>query len=190
MIGLHQNKIISSVLIHFPKTDGERLEIEGDAERSLSKFYNGQATTVSEITKLCTNPDFRGSDLLTGQLQQIAKHALKNNRPNIVMGTEEKLTFFFSRIGLKNTGIAFNVRRFGNLPHFAFHGNIRDMVYKTRNVNVQHWRSIWEPVAKDQIKMHSESLTLYESIFVRCMLAASSLAYRRTQFTRKHPKIN
>lgn len=104
LVAYHGDKVVSSISIAFP--DSEELIL--DTERAFPGGYPKKIppkTECVEIARLCTDPDYRGSDLLLRVFEHTYKTLQCGGRKYILTSTDDKLWPLYKKLGFKKTGM-------------------------------------------------------------------------------------
>ena len=106
---------------------------------------------IIEITRVCTHPDYRGSDLLQGLFQYASKIALLIDRPYIIGSSTPSLLGLYTRIGFHSTKIKYLHQDLNNQAHVIFLAKKTDILLG-RGVNPLYWQSMYEDVLRFAIE--------------------------------------
>ena len=116
LVAYHGNRIVASIAIAFPETDDTVL----DTERAFPNGYPKrvpQKTDSIEIARLCTDPEYRGSDLLLRIFEHTYKTMQCGGRKNIITSTDDKTWPLYKRLGFKKTGMKYAHPYLSGLVH-------------------------------------------------------------------------
>ncbi|HEY2594239.1 MAG TPA: GNAT family N-acyltransferase, partial [Chloroflexota bacterium] len=137
VIARHKGTVIASLrlMYHGP---GEAFEHEAYTE--LPADLDRSRTT--EITRLCTHPEFRGSDLLAALLQFSALAVIAAGRPIVLSSATKKLLPLYERLGMRSTGNSYIHSDLADLEHWLITGDARQ-VLPGRGIGPLAWNVMW-----------------------------------------------
>lgn len=115
----HGNKIVSSIAISFPDSNDLVLDTERAFEGGYPKRVPPKVDCV-EIARLCTDPEYRGSDLLLRMFEHTYKTLQCGGRKFIITSTDHKLWPLYKKLGFKKTGMKY--------PHPYLSGLVHDVI--------------------------------------------------------------
>lgn len=159
IVAKHGKHVVATMRI-ISCQDHERFE----HERSLliPKQFP-KRTDILEITRVCTHPDYRGSDLLEGLFQYAAFVAMSQNHSWIFSSSTTELLPMYQRLGFTTLPIKFRHCDLGPKNHTLFYGNKKQMVagYKVDPITWSLvYRDVYDWCCQSGIQLHSKwSLT-------------------------------
>jgi predicted GNAT family N-acyltransferase len=140
LVGKHKGKIVVTARIHFNVLD-EPMEHEKHIEWPDNLPRRDQ---IFEISRACTDPDYRRNDLMAGLLRTISATCLQPQRPWVLISSTEELKGFYEKVGLTDTGLRYE--------HPVYRGNqcvllaySPDMLMG-KTADPIYWNVIWKPV--------------------------------------------
>ena len=101
LVGKYNGKVIATGRISFPDAD---LPLEQEAYVDWPSDLPGRDKIV-ELGKVCTDPNFRGSDLFARLIQQVMATCVRLDRPNVVVVALPKLLKVYKKLGCRETGL-------------------------------------------------------------------------------------
>lgn len=141
LIGRYRGTIVATARIVFPDIN-DPLEHEEDI--TIPKDFPRRDQLV-EMSRVCTHPDYRGSDLLFGLFHHALLTILQSRRRWILASSITKLWPLYDKMGFKKTGLSYNNRLFGNLHHDVFLGDAVGAL-AGRNVSPLFWNLFYSHV--------------------------------------------
>jgi len=140
IVGKHRGRVVASARVRFnileePMEHESYIEWPQDLPRRDSIF---------EITRVCTDPDYRRQDLLSGLLRFIGTTCIQPQRPWCLISTTDALLPFYEKIGLVKTGLTYN--------HAVYRGTQNVMLTNALDVmrgkfaHPLYWNAIWSDV--------------------------------------------
>jgi len=114
---------------------------------SLARFASipdsfPRADEMVESTRVCTDPDFRSSDILNGMVQRSILATILSGRQWILGGAEQKLLPIYSRMGFKPTGVEYVSKDLAGIKHELILGNVRDVILG-KNIQFDIWTKMY-----------------------------------------------
>lgn len=140
IVGKHNGEIIASARIHFNILE-EPMEHESYIEWPSELPRRDQ---IFEISRACTHPNFRTSDLMGALLRFISTTCVQPQRPWMVISTTETYLHFYENVGFSRTGITYNHPVFQGEQHVLL-SNAYEMLLG-RTSNPIYWNAIWREV--------------------------------------------
>jgi len=186
IIGRHQGKIVASVRITFAEL-GQKFEIENDAEWSAE--FPPREETV-EVSKLCTDPEYRGSDLLISIFRQIVLTSLQAGRVWAIIGTTQDMLGLYEKVGLQKTQTRYLHKQFRNIEHVVAQGHLPSFI-KGEGVSALHWNVIWKGLSEylhDNQTIHMDRWSYVRLAIYRLCAPLAWLANHRIRNPRKARK--
>jgi predicted GNAT family N-acyltransferase len=134
VVARHGQRIVGSMRLIY-HGDDDRSEHEQFVELPQTLPPKGQ---MVEITRVCTDPDYRGSDLLPMLFVQAALAVLESGRRWIFGSATPKLLGLYERVGCVNTGVTYKHADLGGEEHFIFACDLPCAI-SGQNVNPVVW---------------------------------------------------
>ena len=142
LLARYRNQVVATARLTFAEL-GEKLEIERD---TIWRENFPRRENCVEVSRTCTSPDYRGSDLLFSLFHQIAITTVQAGRRWIVIGASEKESSLYQRIGFTSTGVHYRHTAYGGLKHQVMLGDTPS-VMKGIGVGPIAWHAIWKDVS-------------------------------------------
>jgi predicted GNAT family N-acyltransferase len=142
IMALYKDKLIGTLRLIF--NDGTQL-MENEQFVKLPDSFPPKSETL-EVGRVCTHPDFRGSDLLSEMFRFTALTLLESDRKYIVTGSMKDLLPLYKKLGFKTTGVYYRYKELNNLKHEVLSLDIYE-VAKAKTFNPLrwlYWNVIWE----------------------------------------------
>jgi predicted GNAT family N-acyltransferase len=133
----HKGTIVASLRLMYHEP-GEAFEHEAYTE--LPADLDRSRTT--EITRLCTHPEFRGSDLLAALLQFSALAVIAAGRPIVLSSATKNLLPLYERLGMRSTGNGYIHSDLADREHWLIKGDARQ-VLSGRALGPFAWNVMW-----------------------------------------------
>ncbi len=99
----HGTRLVASFEIRFPDADTPLDSVD----RPLGYYpaWFPKKTDTIEISKLCLDREYRGSDLIKSIYEQVHRELVRAGRASIVLSSEERLRARYRTIGFRGTGL-------------------------------------------------------------------------------------
>lgn len=146
IVGRRNGRIVATARVRYNTPDGA-LEHETYVEWPSHLPRRDQ---ILEVSRLCVHPSYRRGDLMISLCQFVVASSLQPSRPYVVIGCLERMIPFYSRIGLRRTGLSHHEPMYNAEQHIMI-GNGEETVLG-RGVSPLYWNYIWKPVADHMIK--------------------------------------
>ena len=140
IVGKHKGKVIASARVRF-NTLEEPMEHESYVEWP-SNFP--RRDNIFEITRVCTDPDFRQQDLLAGLLKFIGTTCIQPQRPWAVVSSTDTMVPFYEKIGLNRSGLTYIHPLFKGTQNILLTNAID--VMSGKDAHPIYWNAIWSDV--------------------------------------------
>ncbi|MFN8944128.1 MAG: N-acyl amino acid synthase FeeM domain-containing protein [Pseudobdellovibrionaceae bacterium] len=141
LVAYHNDKIVASVSISFP--DSENLQL--DTEKAFTNGYPSKVpkkTDLVEIARLCTDSDYRRTDLLTRMFEYTYKVVVCGDRKFILTSSDNKLWPLYKKLGFKKTGMSYPHPYLGGLIHHIIVGERNQPDYGNKMSKLA-WNYLW-----------------------------------------------
>jgi hypothetical protein len=100
---------------------------------------------ICEITRVCTHPDFRGSDLLLGLFRFAAITVVQSGRRFVVGCATPDLLPLYTRLGFQATPLRYKHKSLNNIEHVIFVSDISKGL-AGQGVSPFIWNVVWRDV--------------------------------------------
>ena len=182
--GWLDDKLISTARVTFAE-QGQKFEIERNID--WPREFPSRENTV-EVSKTCTHPDFRGSDLFLSLVREIAIVSIQSRRDWVVIGSTPNLVRVYKSIGLEDSGLTYDHSEYNNLTHNIMLGHLPSMM-KGASMGPIEWNVVWKDTFQflDRSNaIHLDGLSAARLYIYRLMAPLSWLATARA----KRPRSN
>ena len=120
----YRGKMVGSIRVMFPRSESDRLKHEDYCELPASL---PPRTEIVEMSKACTHPDFRGSDLFYSIIKHGGLVAIQSRRRYILMSCTDQLYPIYKKLGFQDLGVPYVHATMG-LRHHVMLGEVAAMV--------------------------------------------------------------
>jgi hypothetical protein len=141
IVAYHGSRLVGSVAVAFPDSD----DLVLDTEKAFPNGYPNPMpakTKMIEIARLCTDSDYRRSDLLLRILEYTYKVFVCGNREFVISSADDILWPLYKRIGFKKTGMSYAHPYLAGVIHHVIIGS-RKEPDKAAGVSILAWLYVW-----------------------------------------------
>lgn len=160
----HGTKIIGSVAMSFP----EKEDVQLDTQRALKEGYPAsfpKKSSVIEISRLCTDPDYRRGDLLLRIFEHIYKVFVTTGRDYLLTSTDNSLWPIYKNLGFKKTGYSYPHPFLSGIEHHII------IIEKSLPMRSRHFNPLkWNYLYRDMTDHLISRMDLRYSLFDRLKL--------------------
>jgi predicted GNAT family N-acyltransferase len=137
LVAKYRGRVVASARLMFPRHAEDALKHE--------EFLSLPATLpprdeIVEISKVCTHPAFRGSDLFYGILKQAALTVVQSGRKWFLMSCTDSLLPVYAKVGLRKIGAGY-LHPTMKLAHHVCLGDVAGMIAGKR-INPIVWNVV------------------------------------------------
>ena len=101
---------------------------------------------IVEVTRVCTRPDYRGSDLFYALMKQLPIIVLQSKRRWLLGSATTSLMPIYKKIGYEGTNITYSHKDLGNEPHEILLGDIPKITAGV-GVGAAIWNELYSDVS-------------------------------------------
>ncbi len=138
IIGVFKGRIIASTRLIFNETEDS---MEHD-QFVIFKDDMPRKDEICEITRVCIDKEFRGTNVLALLLKQVGITVAQSGRKYILGCATDKLLPLYLKIGFRKTDYTYLHKDLNDLKHTVFLCNVHD-VAKGIGVNPIVWNILW-----------------------------------------------
>lgn len=136
-----ENKIVASIRLVFNNNEIDRVEHKKFFEVPDKFWKNG----FVEASRLCTDPDYRGSTLFLGFLQHVGRIVGQQGIRYVLMNCEDSLVPIYQRYGAKPLGVTFHTEFMQHKRlNMIYYDSIR--VFLGQNMKISSWYVMWKDI--------------------------------------------
>ncbi|MGE4107882.1 MAG: GNAT family N-acyltransferase [Bacteriovoracia bacterium] len=106
---------------------------------------------IVEVTRICTHPAYRGSDLLYALIKQMTLTVLQSKRQWILGSAEEKLVPLYKKLGYQALGVYFEHGDIRGLRHELLLGHLPEII-SGKSVSAAIWNELYSDLTTYLIK--------------------------------------
>jgi predicted GNAT family N-acyltransferase len=183
IMGKYKGKLVASARIYFPE-HGDLLEHE---EYVQLPDECSRRDDLVEVMRICTDPDFRRSDLLFSLFHFIGITCTQAKRHTIVGCATPDLVGIYTRIGFKDTGITYKHPLLNNKDHRLIITDTRRCILGV-DVNPMVWNVLWRDTAKylvDNDFLTQNTLSHMRILLYKALAPLAFLAKRKSANPRR-----
>jgi predicted GNAT family N-acyltransferase len=146
VIGKFNGRVIASCRLAFSSYDDQM-----EQEQYVSWPSNlPRRDECVEMMRLCTDPDFRGSDIIVAMFQFMALAIVQSKRRWVVICATEDMLKFYQKIGFVLTNLSYPHKKLNGKIHYIMYADVaRGMV--GFGMGPIFWNIIWRDVCEYMI---------------------------------------
>jgi predicted GNAT family N-acyltransferase len=138
----YRGKVVGSFRLIFHE-DEDQLEHE--------RFVNfdkrfPRKDQVVEVTRVCTHPDFRKSDILNYLMQQMILNTVLAGKKYIIGSAAKSLIGYYNKIGFDDTKVCFEHEDLNSLEHTMLVCNVINVI-TCKNISYSQWGRYYKDLA-------------------------------------------
>ena len=137
LVAKYRGRVVGTVRLAFPRSEADALKHEEFVELPASL---PPPQELVEVSKACTHPDFRGSDLFYALLKHAALRTIQSGRRYVLISCTDALLPLYSRVGLHELGVSY-LHPSMRLRHHVMLGDVRQMV-SGKGINPILWNAM------------------------------------------------
>ncbi|MFW7378738.1 MAG: GNAT family N-acyltransferase [Oligoflexus sp.] len=141
LVAKHLGKIVASMRLIL---NGEQEPGEHEQFVHFPHYFPSRSEII-EITRVCTDPNYRGSDLLQGLFQFASKVTISLDRPWILGSSTPALLPLYRKIGFLPSELKYIHQDLNHEAHVIFMAHKDDILFG-RNVGAIHWNVMYREV--------------------------------------------
>lgn len=183
LIGTYGGKIVATATLVFHEYH-DRMEIEESVDWPA---HFPRKENCVEVIRTCTDPSFRGTDLLLGLFHHIALTVAQAGRRYIVFGTTPTLLPIYENIGMKATDITYEHDTLNGAKHRVVLGDI-PTVLGGKTLNPIFWNAVWGDLTEHMLRSGHLKLNRLDILRVRFYRLFRPLAWLTTRWMKK-PRV-
>jgi predicted GNAT family N-acyltransferase len=120
----YRGRMVGTIRVSFPRSESDRLKHEDYCGLPASL---PPRTEIVEMSKACTDPEFRGSDLFYSIIKHGGLVAIQSRRKYILMSCTDQLYPIYRKLGFQDLGVPYVHATMG-LRHHVMLGEVAAMV--------------------------------------------------------------
>lgn len=145
IVGMYRDRVVATGRVRFNELDSP-LEHEKYIDWPADMPRRDE---ILEISRVCTDPEFRRGDLLAGLFQFACATCIQMEKPYVLIGSWPEMRTFYSKLGWKDTGLSHKEPMWKSEQHLMLGHSLDGML--GRGVNPIYWNLIWRVVADHTI---------------------------------------
>jgi hypothetical protein len=190
LMALHQDKLVGSLTFAFPHHEEELLDSESGFPGRKYPVRIPPKTSLIEVSRLCIDEGYRGTDLLQGLFQHGVKHFLLSDRYWLLTSAVSDLLPLYERIGFAKLDASYKHPSLNNLEHHLILAH-RDAFLMGKGMNMLLWNSLFGDLIRHLLDQKLIKVTGPETLLIRAKLMLAPLSkrlldYRAVNAFRRH----
>jgi predicted GNAT family N-acyltransferase len=150
----HQGRLVGSLRIMFHSPD-ETTEYEEFLD--FPPEFPSKADLVVS-SRNCTDPNYRGSDLVYGLIRQLVLTTLQSGRRYILGGSSEELLPLYKKLGFEPTGVFFEHGTLNKVKEQLILGDVVKII-SGQTTSIASWNRVYSDLHDYVVKYHDVETT-------------------------------
>jgi predicted GNAT family N-acyltransferase len=146
VMGVFQDRVVCTCRLVYNEFE-DRMEQEAYVDWPLDQ---PRRDDIVEIMRACTDPEFRGSDLLLMMFRFVALSVVQSKRRYIVLSATEDMRKLYDNIGFSYVGVSYPLEALNNTEHFVYIADVPKAM-SGKNVHPLYWSFLWGDVSKHML---------------------------------------
>lgn len=142
VIGKYNGKVIASCRLAFASYE-EQMEQEQYVNWPQDLPRRDECV---EMMRLCTDPEFRGSDVITAMFQFMALTIVQSKRRWVVICATEDMLSFYQKVGFTLTRLSYPHKKLNNKIHYILYSDVAQGMVG-RGMGPIFWNIVWKGVS-------------------------------------------
>jgi predicted GNAT family N-acyltransferase len=142
LMALHNEKLVGTLTFTFPAREEEILDSEAGFPGRKFPVRIPPKTSLIEVSRLCIDEEYRGTDLLQGMFEHGVKHFLISDRYWLLTSAVPELLPLYERIGFAKLGASYKHPGLNHLEHHLILAH-RDTFLMGKGMNLLLWNSLF-----------------------------------------------
>jgi hypothetical protein len=179
LIGKYNGRVIVTGRLRI--NDGKS-PLEHEAHISIPRDFP-RRDQIQEVSRLCTHPEFRKSDLLISFFHFICSSSFSEDRPWYLMGSWESMVPFYVKIGFRKTGLQHG-ESLWRRNQVLLIGNAVDAMLG-RSTDPIYWNLVWRHVSDFLVEQGALQPNRMDRVRISALKAISPFAKTLWWYRRK-----
>jgi predicted GNAT family N-acyltransferase len=177
VIGVYRGRVVATTRLIYNELD-DQMEHE-----EYVTFPNDfpRKDEICEITRVCTHPDFRGSEVLLGLFRYVAITVIQSKRKYILGCATTELLPLYEKLGFRTIGMSYKHAALNNIEHHIIMGDVAAGL-SGKGVNPIVWNVVWRDVVDyvtNREILEFDALAYVRVAIYRLFKPLSRLLYRK-----------
>jgi predicted GNAT family N-acyltransferase len=177
LMALHQDKLVGSLTFTFPTHEEELLDSEAGFPGRKFPVRTPPKTSLIEVSRLCIDEEYRGTDLLQGLFEHGVKHFLLSDRYWLLTSAVPELLPLYERIGFAKLGASYKHPSLNNLEHHLIIAH-RDTFLMGKGISLLLWNSLFGDLVRHLLDRKLIRIARPYAFLIRAKLLFAPLSKR------------
>ncbi|MCB0379129.1 MAG: PilZ domain-containing protein [Bdellovibrionales bacterium] len=164
LCAFHGNKLIASAAVSFPDND-TILDTERGVGKEIRRILPDKSLCV-EISRLCTDPNYRRGDLLVRVFEHIYRIFASSGKKYIITSTDKKLWPIYKGLGFKKTGLEYDHPYLDNLKHYIIKIEVEKGTLAS-DISFARWNYLYRDMTLHMLKTGEIKLNRFQFLKIR-----------------------
>lgn len=173
----HQDKVVGTLTFTFPLTEEAVLDSQAGFPGRKYPVRLPPKANLIEVSRLCINEEYRGTDLLQGLFEHGVKHFLMSDRYWLLTSAVGELLPLYERIGFKKLGASYRHPGLNHLEHHLILAH-RDSFLRGKGLNLLVWNTLFGDLIGHLMYRNLIRLTRFERAIISTKLLMAPFSKR------------
>lgn len=175
LMALHHDRLVGTLTFTFPADEGTVLDSQTGFPGAKYPVPLPPKANLIEVSRLCIDSEYRGTDVLQGLFEHGLKHFLLSDRHWLLTSAMDELLPMYERIGFRRLGASYKHPRLNNKEHHLIIA-YRGAFLAGLGLNLLVWNSVFGKLVRYLADHRLLRLSFWERALIRGKLAFQPLA--------------
>jgi len=177
LMALHHGRLVGTLTFTFPASEETVLDSQTGFPGAKYPVSIPPKANLIEVSRLCIDSDYRGTDVLQGMFEHGLKHFLLSDRHWLLTSAMDELLPVYERIGFRRLGASYKHPRLNNREHHLIIAS-RNAFLAGFGINILVWNSVFGDLVRYLMGQRLLALSSWERAAIRAKLAFQPLVKR------------
>jgi predicted GNAT family N-acyltransferase len=175
LMAIHHTRLVGTLTFTFPVDEDTILDSQTGFPGAKYPVPVPPKANLIEVSRLCIDSEYRGTDVLQGLFEHGLKHFLLSDRHWLLTSAMDELLPMYGRIGFRRLGASYKHPRLNHKEHHLIIAS-RTTFLAGLGLNILVWNSIFGKLVRYLMDHELLRLTFWERALIRAKLAFQPLA--------------
>jgi predicted GNAT family N-acyltransferase len=177
LMALHHGRLVGTLTFAFPVSEETVLDSQEGFPGSKYPVSLPPKANLIEVSRLCIDSDYRGTDVLQGMFEHGLKHFLLSDRHWLLTSAMDELLPAYERIGFRRLGASYKHPRLNHKEHHLIIAS-RNGFLAGLGMNIFVWNSVFGDLVRYLMDQRLLPLPFWERAIIRAKLLLQPVSKR------------
>jgi hypothetical protein len=177
LMARHHGKLVGTMTYTFPASEETVLDSQAGFPGAKYPVRLPPKMNMIEVSRLCIDESYRGTDLLVGIFEHGLKHFLLSDRHWLLTSATDELVPLYRRIGFVKLKAAYKHPLLGNRDHHLLIAHKSAFLWGF-GIGLYVWNSVFGDLIRHLLERKRLQVPAWMRIMIRCKLMFRPLARR------------